>query len=176
MRKNSRYEQKYADKNPVCSSVLITWFTKPEETQSSCEQKVRSLNASLFKKATWQVEKCPKSGRLHIQGTFLLRTPMRLFTAKKAFVDTSIHVEKTEKYGAAVKYCMKEESRVDGPYTHSYIIPGVPEETTREVGGRADLFNSTGSFKDPSRWIWDPVIGSLPLCHSMVQQTKKKVD
>lgn len=65
----------------------------------------------------YQREKCPKTEKLHWQGFVILKKPARLAGAKKIIDDQKAHLEKAiandEKN---IKYCSKEESRVEGPY------------------------------------------------------------
>lgn len=69
------------------------------------------------KKFTFQLEKT-KEGKLHYQGHFTLKERDRLNGVKNLFCNT-IHLEQTMNIWAADKYCQKEESRVQGPWTES---------------------------------------------------------
>lgn len=63
----------------------------------------------------FQQEKCPKTGKLHIQGYLQLKTPKTLQSMKK--IDERAHWEYTRGSSEqAAEYCMKEESRVAGPF------------------------------------------------------------
>ena len=70
-----------------------------------------------------QVEKSPQTGKLHVQGFFILRNSGRMGTAKKAISDNTAHLE--IRHGDRLKardYCMKPnesfpnaEPAVEGP-------------------------------------------------------------
>lgn len=75
----------------------------------------------------YQVEKCPTSGRLHIQGYAESRVRLRLKAFQQELGDPVAHIEQRRgKVEDAVKYCTKEDSRVEGPWilgetAHSYM-------------------------------------------------------
>lgn len=65
----------------------------------------------------YQIEKS-KDGRLHYQGFIVLHNPITLNALKKRF-DQKIHLSiryKDSSADNAANYCMKEESRIDGPW------------------------------------------------------------
>lgn len=65
----------------------------------------------------YQKEKCPKTGREHLQGYVQLVTKLRLAGVKKLFPDPATHFEKARGSAEqAAGYCKKEESRIDGPW------------------------------------------------------------
>lgn len=65
----------------------------------------------------YQIEKCPETGRLHAQGYLELSKAKRMSGVKKIFDDNTIHLEPRKATREAARaYCMKEESRVDGPF------------------------------------------------------------
>lgn len=66
--------------------------------------------------AVYQLEKCPTTGRLHIQA-YIKTIEKYNFTELKLLLPESTHVEATKSPKAAIKYCSKPESRVDGPFT-----------------------------------------------------------
>ena len=64
----------------------------------------------------WQLEECPKTGRLHWQGFVNLKNPrglkgvQTLLGIGKSWVKIADYPQK------AAEYCMKKETRVKGPY------------------------------------------------------------
>lgn len=71
----------------------------------------------VIKFAVWQLERCPDTGNLHLQGYAELRSPMRLAAFKRALGDDRAHVEVRRGSAAqAIAYCEKPESRVRGPW------------------------------------------------------------
>lgn len=70
-----------------------------------------------LKFAVWQLESCPDTGRLHLQGYAELESPMRLAAFKRRLGDDRAHVEERRGSSAqAIAYCEKPESRVAGPW------------------------------------------------------------
>lgn len=80
----------------------------------------------------WQKEKCPDTGRLHLQGYTEFKNAIRITGAKKWLGDQSAHFE-TRKgtREQAQEYCKKTESRVEGPWELGEWIKG--------QGARSDL-------------------------------------
>lgn len=74
------------------------------------------LELDALKFVIFQKEKCPKSGREHLQGFLQLKKKKRL-TGVKKLVGQKVHLEPrrgTPQEAAA--YCSKEESRLEGPW------------------------------------------------------------
>jgi len=61
--------------------------------------------------AIGQLEKCPTTGKVHIQGMAWAKTQSRWGQLKKL-----CHIEKCFKPVDSIKYCTKEDTRVRGPY------------------------------------------------------------
>lgn len=75
------------------------------------------LDANYIKYGIWQQERCPTTGRLHLQCYFEFKKPMRMRAVKGALGDATAHVEpRRGTREDAREYCRKEESRVDGPW------------------------------------------------------------
>lgn len=67
----------------------------------------------------FQHEKCPDTDRIHVQGYVELQTPMRMAGVKKLFNDKTLHLERRKGTPAQARdYCMKEDSRVQGPWEY----------------------------------------------------------
>lgn len=92
--------------------------------------------------ACWQMENGSKSGYIHIQGYVELTKPQRLSWLKKSLNRDDIHCEPRKgTRDQARAYCMKEDTRVEGPW----------EEGTWEQGGqghRTDLDDIYGMLKE----------------------------
>lgn len=67
------------------------------------------------KKFTFQGEKS-ESGYLHWQIEFTLKEKLRFNQVKNILGFNKIHLEPTKNYFKAKNYCMKTESRIEGPY------------------------------------------------------------
>ena len=64
--------------------------------------------------AVWQLERCPKTQRLHWQMFFELHRGQRMSAIQK-MLGNKVHCEVAKKRDEARAYCMKEETREDGP-------------------------------------------------------------
>lgn len=86
------------------------------------------LDEDFFKFAKWQKERCPETNKEHYQIYVEARKPMRFRQWKRVLGD-HFHIEEARKVrDACIKYCSKEETRVDGPWTFG--------EEQQNVGGR----------------------------------------
>lgn len=67
----------------------------------------------------YQIEKCPNTGKEHIQGYFVFSKRKRLSSIKKLLGDNTIHLEQRKgSHQQAKDYCTKDESRLHGPYEY----------------------------------------------------------
>ena len=90
----------------------------------------------------WQKEQCPDTGRQHLQGYLELLRSSKLSTVKNYFGDQTIHLEpRSGTQEQAVRYCTKEESRIEGPW----------ELGTKASGGSEAKRNDLVSFRDAIR-------------------------
>lgn len=81
----------------------------------------------------YQYEKCPKSKRMHIQGYIVFKAKTRRSTCKR--YHREIHWETRKgSHSEAKGYCLKEETRIEGPY-HYGDDTDIPEGQ----GSRTDL-------------------------------------
>lgn len=70
-----------------------------------------------IKYCVFQKEKCPDTGRMHFQGYVELTKPMRIGAVQELLNIKNAHLEKRRgNRDQARDYCMKEESRVEGPW------------------------------------------------------------
>jgi len=86
------------------------WFEKFEEIQY----------------INWQEEKCPETGKMHLQGYFELKEKRRITELKRMYHPTCHWGDQEGKpaYGTReenIKYTSKENSKVEGPWEHSRI-------------------------------------------------------
>jgi len=80
---------------------------------------IPALSASpLFKFAVFQLERCPETGRLHLQGYLELTGPRRFTFIKDnwSYFDDAHFEKRRGNRKQAIDYCEKEESRVRGPW------------------------------------------------------------
>lgn len=82
-----------------------------------------------------QVEQCPESGRLHLQGYTEFSRPTRISKFKRLIADNAVHCERRRgTRSEAREYCLKSDSRQWGPYEFG-------EFTAGGQGGRSDLLS-----------------------------------
>nr|UOF82198.1 rep protein [Cressdnaviricota sp.] len=82
-----------------------------------------------------QLEKCPKTGRLHFQGYIQCDVRRRMKWIKDWLGDDKAHLEcACGSWKQNRDYCSKEESRVGGPWEF-----GTPDKARGEAGHRSDL-------------------------------------
>lgn len=72
--------------------------------------------------AVWQTEQCPKTDKLHYQAVWKFKNSDRFDWVKKQL--PTVHLEHVKSPEAAVKYCQKEDTRVDGPFQKGEWING----------------------------------------------------
>ena len=92
----------------------------------------------------YQIEECPETGKLHLQGYVEFTKPTRRKMVKRLFDDDSMHLEKrlgTAKQ--AIDYCRKEESRVDGPWEYG---------EHKGQGKRTDIDDCVSAITDGASW------------------------
>lgn len=95
-----------------------------------------------IKYLVWQLEKCPKTDKLHTQGYAEFDSPYRLNRIKEILGSKSAHIEK--RIGTrdqARNYCMKPETRVEGPWERGVWEAG-------KQGARNDLKEISDAIKD----------------------------
>lgn len=73
------------------------------------------LNNNHFIYCVHQLEKCPQTGKIHIQAYAEFARTMRMALIKKLFNDNTMHLEPRQgTREQARNYCMKEDTRVPG--------------------------------------------------------------
>nr|ACC78676.1 replication protein [Gossypium darwinii symptomless alphasatellite] len=75
--------------------------------------------------ACWQEEESPTTRRRHLQGYLQLKTKKSLSAVKSLFGNLNPHLEKqrARRTDEARDYCMKEETRVSGPFEFGDYCP-----------------------------------------------------
>jgi len=93
----------------------------------------------------YQVEACPESGRLHVQGYVEFARSVRLGSAKKLLRLATAHFEPRQgSRDQARLYCMKEESRHAGPWEHGEWLEGTEK--------RSELQSAIEAVKSGRQW------------------------
>ncbi len=91
---------------------------------------LRQLHSRSGGYVVGQLEKCPDTDRLHIQG-FVQLPERKRFSQVKGLCPTECHLELAKAPKQALAYCKKADSRVDGPWSHG--------EEPKFQGRRSDL-------------------------------------
>lgn len=98
-------------------SCCFTIFKFDDEVNGGKWSKDLKLENENVRYVVFQMEKCPKSGLLHVQGYAEFHSPLRFSKIKQIFESNSMHIEKRKgSREQARNYCMKDESRVLGPF------------------------------------------------------------
>lgn len=85
-----------------------------------------------IKYEVYQIEKCPETGKLHKQSYIELKESVPLSWIKKN-INNAVHAEpRRGSQDDAIKYCTKEDTRVEGPFEQG---------TIKAQGARTDLDN-----------------------------------
>jgi len=110
----------------------FTWFSVPDVPEEYFGRDRRDeWDADFY---CCQVEAAPDTGRFHIQGYIAFRKKTRLSGLQKLFV--GCHGEGCKGTPAEnIKYCTKEESRVEGPWQVGEVPSGMGTRTDIERAG-----------------------------------------
>ena len=96
-------------------------------------EKVPTWNAERMRYLVYQLERAPTTGILHYQGYVEFKRSTKMGGVKKALGSDTVHLEPRQgTRDQARGYCMKEESRIDGPYEFGQYVES-------EQGKRSDL-------------------------------------
>nr|CAE18130.1 replication-associated protein [Tomato yellow leaf curl China alphasatellite] len=100
-----------------CFTVFFTSVTAPDL--------VPVFENTHVSYACWQEEESPTTKRRHLQGYLQLKGKRTLNQVKSLFGDLKPHLEKqrARKTDEACDYCMKEETRVSGPFEFGDYCP-----------------------------------------------------
>jgi len=102
----------------IFDEATINTLTNEDNAKAYWEAIVPSVNY-----AVWQLEKCPTSDRLHIQGYCELQSVIRGRTAITK-LGQGTHIEKRKGTRTQAKeYCSKEETRQAGPWEFGTFTP-----------------------------------------------------
>lgn len=113
----------------LCRWAFTTWTNTDVEEEIN-EQKTYLIKTfkTLCNRYCFQLEKSTEEGRLHWQGRISFKNGKRKTEALKIFGDyikaTTLRIEHDEEKSEF--YCLKEETRVSGPYTNKDVDRKVP--------------------------------------------------
>ena len=122
---------------------LFTIFENEEETHWPSDPEA-NFYFQLFKPEEmtfmlFQMEKCPSTGKLHLQGYLQMKKKSRM-NRVKSFLPRGTHLENMRgTVQEAIAYCSKEETRIAGPWNYG------TRPTTQ--GQRSDLLQVCEEIK-----------------------------
>lgn len=119
------------------NEFVCTFWTLPEPP------------SELIRGLVYQYERCPSSGRVHVQGYVELNRPCRLAQVKGILGSPSAHLEVANGDGPSnVAYCTKEESRVEGTEPVFFGKLDVKQGTRTDVQVAVDTLKSGGTLSE----------------------------
>nr|ACC78709.1 replication protein [Gossypium darwinii symptomless alphasatellite] len=107
------------------SAQSVFWCFTIFFTSASPPDLVPLFENTSVSYACWQEEESPTTRRRHLQGYLQLKTKKSLSAVKSLFGDLNPHLEKqrARRTDEARDYCMKEETRVSGPFEFGDYCP-----------------------------------------------------
>nr|QBC98359.1 Replication Initiation protein [Gossypium darwinii symptomless alphasatellite] len=107
------------------SAQSVFWCFTIFFTSASPPDLVPLFENTSVSYACWQEEESPTTRRRHLQGYLQLKTKKSLSAVKSLFGDLNPHLEKqrARRTDEARDYCMKEETRVSGPFEFGEYCP-----------------------------------------------------
>ncbi|ACQ65861.1 truncated alpha-rep [Gossypium darwinii symptomless alphasatellite [Gossypium harknessii]] len=107
------------------SAQSVFWCFTIFFTRASPPDLVPLFENTSVSYACWQEEESPTTRRRHLQGYLQLKTKKSLSAVKSLFGDLNPHLEKqrARRTDEARDYCMKEETRVSGPFEFGDYCP-----------------------------------------------------
>nr|CAE18137.1 replication-associated protein [Tobacco leaf curl Yunnan virus associated DNA 1] len=107
------------------SITSVFWCFTIFFTSASAPDLVPVFENTHVSYACWQEEESPTTRRRHLQGYLQLKGKRTLNQVKAIFGDLKPHLEKqrARKTDEACDYCMKEETRVSGPFEFGDYCP-----------------------------------------------------
>lgn len=116
-----------------------------------------------------QLETCPETGRIHLQGTLCFLTRKRLSGCKR--YHPKVHWEITKCISASVAYCSKKETSRGLIWTHGIELPE-EVKVAEPRGWQLQVLDIIKSEPDDRtiHWFWEPAggVGKSTLCKYLV--------
>lgn len=138
------------------------WFLSvPVDDTFSLDASQLSQHLKTFcKKFTFQKEKGTTTGYIHWQIELSLINKEYRDTVKNLIGTNKAHVEVTKCYFAAVNYCGKDSTKVEGPFTEKSVFVNTPKLKQQwQIKMKEILLNEDPSYRQ-LYWIFDKVGGA----------------
>lgn len=157
-------------KTPGPKHQLYRWFvTLPRSLDDNISASQISQHLKSFcKKFTFQLEKGDETGYEHWQMEISLITKEYMQSVKNLLGWSKAHIEPTKDYFAAVNYCKKNETRLEGPWTEKSKFIKTPKLKHK---WQTDLLEEVHREPEYRKiiWICDKIggIGKTDFCLNM---------
>lgn len=165
-----------------CAVWDVTVWRVPTDDRTEYVDALKAHCRALFKHWVFQVEACPRTGTLHLQLRGSLYKKLREDPAKALILArlAPCEISRTSNGGVATQfnYCMKDDSRVEGPWTDKDPVPPyIPRQYRglldrlypyqRQIHASLDVFDSRtiNLIFDPSGNHGKSTIGALCALH-----------
>ncbi len=115
-----------------CFTLHLPDDTEYERTSAN---RYLEIDKPTVRYAVWQLETCPSTGRLHLQGYIEFTDSKRKRAVKLILGSNRVHLEpRFASREQAREYCRKDDSRTEGPWEHGTFdvdLGGRPKLLTR---------------------------------------------
>lgn len=95
---------------PQCRDWTFTSFITPTDPRKP------HYDATTMQYLVYQKEQCERTGRIHWQGAVKFTRSTRRGQAQLLLNLSNVHMEPARSWDNAVQYCMKETTRLEGPW------------------------------------------------------------
>lgn len=134
----------------------LTVWCAPEDGEAVPKDKILAYCKKYAKEWAFQQEKCPETGTLHWQCRVSLGNKLTIGKMVKNFQENGLtgHVSVTSnpcKLPDKAWYCLKEDSRVDGPWTS---VDAEPKYIPRQIREITKLYDWQQQIVD-NAGVWD---------------------
>lgn len=150
---------------PVQLARAWCWTLKVEGSISTAAELIEIISKLKHHRYTVFQKERAESGYLHFQGYTEFSSPCRMSNVKK--IHSTVHVEaRMGSREQAREYCMKEDTRVEGPFEIGTWISG--------SGNRSDLqaMKTTIDSGASEKEVWDQHFGPMLKYHKSVARYK----
>jgi len=128
------------------------WFftlNNPDETAAQLAQLLQLLEPKAY---VYQLEK-GENGTPHYQGAVYLKNAQ----VRPDHLNKKIHWERCKSWVKAIRYCSKEDTRVDGPWTFNVCLPAKLDIITELRPWQREVYNELLKKPDDRKilWLWE---------------------
>lgn len=163
MEQNSEKKSKSSNNGYNGTNWMFTLFSKEGEDPDIDLPRSWPINYCI-----WQLELCPTTKRLHLQGYFQLPKKQRMSYLKKKIHPTCFFERRKGTHQQAKDYCSKTETRQKGPWTIG------EENEIEKPGQRNDLLDLKRKVDEgySNLELWDNYFPPMLKFHKSIQVYK----